>query len=65
MGLLERLHVGKEGERRWALLKGEKRIWNAIESDMLGEAEVQKLTDFVHGRIDRIEWFGRVVDASQ
>lgn len=55
---------GREKARRYALLKAEPRIWNALMSGMLTTEDMAPFHDFMHQRIDRIELFGCMVDAT-
>ena len=61
--LTELLVFSREERRRMRLLEADKRIKAAIDSDALSDEQVEACNDFMRGRIDRVEIYGRVVTA--
>ena len=49
---------------RLAIIEADRQIKAAIDSDVLSQGDVERLTDFVHGRADSVEFFGKVITAS-
>jgi hypothetical protein len=61
--LTELVLFDAEQRRRMHLLEADKRIKAAIDSDALSEQQIEACSDFMHGRTDRVEIYGRVITA--
>lgn len=59
----ERQWIGHEGQRRLAILEGDRRLKAAMDSDALDERDVEALTQFVHGARNAVTFFGKIFEA--